>query len=330
MIETPTILILGAGASYPYGFPLGRKLVEDILELFPQSNHSDDRIRSANSHFDIMLGNLDIDISLMNRFSRNLRDSKIDSIDSFLENKDNSEFLAIGKMSILYTLHNYEHSNILRLDNWYRILWNALYVDTKSKDGFKLNKVSIITYNYDRSLEYYLLSCIKSSYGLDDREAYVLLSSTIKIVHIHGKIGVFNIENQVAKTPINMFNTLDYGVKIVDKDKLKLLSNNIKIIHDENINESDELKEANEILMSTERICFLGFSYATDNMSRLKIDNREGKKVICGSAFDMTDLEIERIRSKNPKLLSPFARTENHIFNKNAKCDEFLKHHFIL
>ena len=258
MIETPTTLILGAGASYPYGFPLGRKLVEDILELFPQSNHSNDRIRSANSHFDIMLGNLDIDISLMNRFSRNLRDSKIDSIDSFLEIKENSNFLEIGKMSILYALHRYEKSEeLLRIDNWYRVLWNSL--KTKSIEYFKLNKLSVITYNYDRSLEYYLLSCIKNTYDLDEKDACDLLFNTINIIHIHGKIGVFNIENQTLNLNINMFKTQDYGSEIKDKDKFKFLSKNIKIIHDENINESEELKQANEILATTTRICFLGF-----------------------------------------------------------------------
>ncbi len=35
MITTPTTLILGAGASYPYGFPLERSF-EDRLELFPR------------------------------------------------------------------------------------------------------------------------------------------------------------------------------------------------------------------------------------------------------------------------------------------------------
>ncbi len=31
MIEEPTVLVLGAGASLPYGFPTGSQLVSDAL-----------------------------------------------------------------------------------------------------------------------------------------------------------------------------------------------------------------------------------------------------------------------------------------------------------
>ena len=34
MIERPTVLILGAGASKPYGFPTGEKLLRDIVDIF--------------------------------------------------------------------------------------------------------------------------------------------------------------------------------------------------------------------------------------------------------------------------------------------------------
>ncbi len=32
MISTPTVLILGAGASHPYGFSLGRELADQIIK----------------------------------------------------------------------------------------------------------------------------------------------------------------------------------------------------------------------------------------------------------------------------------------------------------
>ena len=32
MIDTPVVLVLGAGASRPYGFPLGTELREDALQ----------------------------------------------------------------------------------------------------------------------------------------------------------------------------------------------------------------------------------------------------------------------------------------------------------
>jgi hypothetical protein len=38
MITTPTVLVLGAGASYPYGFPTGKGLRDLICETFSSTN----------------------------------------------------------------------------------------------------------------------------------------------------------------------------------------------------------------------------------------------------------------------------------------------------
>jgi len=41
MIERETVLVLGAGASMPYGFPLGRQLIKDISGHSLPSNCED-------------------------------------------------------------------------------------------------------------------------------------------------------------------------------------------------------------------------------------------------------------------------------------------------
>ena len=38
MITRPTVFILGAGASYGFGYPLGKNLVEIILKNFDSAN----------------------------------------------------------------------------------------------------------------------------------------------------------------------------------------------------------------------------------------------------------------------------------------------------
>ncbi|WP_291122938.1 hypothetical protein, partial [Flavobacterium sp. UBA6046] len=38
MVTRPTVFILGAGASYNFGFPLGKDLVEIILKNFDPEN----------------------------------------------------------------------------------------------------------------------------------------------------------------------------------------------------------------------------------------------------------------------------------------------------
>jgi hypothetical protein len=73
MISKNTVLVLGAGASYPYGFPLGKQLKQKILSL---QERPDDY--SAVHE----LGYLERDIS---EFQRRFRGSQLDSIDLFLE-----------------------------------------------------------------------------------------------------------------------------------------------------------------------------------------------------------------------------------------------------
>ena len=51
---------------------------------------------------------------------------------------------------------------------WYVYLFNQLGA---RKDDFNKNRISIITYNYDRSLEYFLFVALKFSYGISMAEA---------------------------------------------------------------------------------------------------------------------------------------------------------------
>ncbi len=255
-------------------------------------------------------------------FKHRLKSSKINSIDSFLEIEENADFINIGKVHILYALHNYENATqLVRYDNWYRFLWNVL--KAKSIKYFKSNKLKVVTYNYDRSLEYYLFNCIKNSYGLDEKDAFKLLSETIEIIHVHGKMGVFNVENHVLNLGISTNFRFDYGDKIEDKAKLEYLSNNIKIIHDNTISESIEIERANEIFSSTQRICFLGFGFAKENLKRLKI-NTSGKQIFC-SAYGLSEAFIKQ----NLRMNYEYFKTAT-IEKDNAECESFLTHHFIL
>lgn len=89
MIKTPTVLILGAGASKPYGFPLGEKLKVDMCkELTDQGQPLFTRMLQTT-------GRLEEDIK---HFANQLWRSEQPSVDAFLERR--KEFLDIGKEAI--------------------------------------------------------------------------------------------------------------------------------------------------------------------------------------------------------------------------------------
>ena len=90
MFEQPTVLILGAGASKPFGFPTGYELIRDIC-----TGKSFGTSESQQKEF--------------SRFQRDLRDSGQSSIDTYLENWP--EFEAIGKLAICREILEIELEN---------------------------------------------------------------------------------------------------------------------------------------------------------------------------------------------------------------------------
>src|ERR1041384_2040838 len=114
MITEETVLILGAGASADYGYPLGRELMLNIC----------DSLKKGFSPLYKNLVNCSFHSSDIERFATDLRECNLQSIDAFLENR--SEFEKIGKAAIAGTL--IPHEDVLRLSRtgWYEYLHSLL------------------------------------------------------------------------------------------------------------------------------------------------------------------------------------------------------------
>ena len=144
MITRPTVLILGAGASMPFGFPSGLELIDRICE----------RARGSDQQIIDVLDILNIKGDILGAFSNELRLAAPSSIDEFLENRQ--DYLEIGKALIAVVIAESEDS--LKLlgrqhpeRHWYRYLLSKL---RGSLSEFSQNQLSVITFNYDRSLEH--------------------------------------------------------------------------------------------------------------------------------------------------------------------------------
>ena len=93
MIEDPTVLILGAGASMPFGFPSGVMLKNEIYAIL-----RDKRNMALNQ-----LTNPTVVRNFMERLTY-----FSESIDTFLEHEKNKDNIELGKMAIAATLLPYE------------------------------------------------------------------------------------------------------------------------------------------------------------------------------------------------------------------------------
>ncbi len=177
--------------------------------------------------------------------------------------------------------------NIYRNPDWYFYIWNKLNC---SFDEIEKNGVSFITFNYDRTLETYLLNSITALYNKNDSESNDKLSS-IPIVHLHGKLGKNKFESP------NSF--VEFGQELNDSGRLLDASGSIKIVH-ENIDQDIEFAHAYELLYNAELIVILGLGYDDNNLRRLKIESIKGH--IIGSSYGLTSMEQRNIVKKYPNI----------------------------
>jgi hypothetical protein len=166
-------------------------------------------------------------------------------------------------------------------DSWYEYLFHQL--NTGFGD-FGENKLNVLTFNYDRSLEYFLFTALKAAYGKHGNECANLLKK-IPIIHLHGDLGELPCFNDTARF---------YETKITTAS-LKLASERIKIIHEDT--NAPQFGKAKELLASSELICFLGFGYYIVNLRRLGfLDGLPYKNAsIYGSTHGLTPAEQNHI-----------------------------------
>lgn len=293
MITKKTILILGAGASKPYGFPTGRELLYKVRTALEPNTTSDLRTRLVDQG---------IDGKDIHDFYNELTYSDTSSVDEFLEYRP--EFLPVGKLAITLSLIPFENDDTLfkralNEPSWYKYLFEKLYIPSLNK--FINNNLSIITFNYDRSLEHYLFTVLKGRSNKSENECATILEA-IPIIHVHGRLGALPWQEK----PGRLYSSVCFR-------NVKEVSEQIKVIR-KDIDESNEFEEAYDLYLSfAEKIIFLGFGYHEANLRRLRIGDLKGKTMI-GTCYGLEKSDIRPIKKWDIILYKP-----------NLKIIDFLK-----
>ncbi len=97
MIKNKVLLILGEGASAPYGFPLGTTLMAKIINSIQGKNR-----------YNELLNEFGFNLHKQQAFANELRNAMQPSIDLFVQNR--KDFLEIGKATIAASLIPYENT----------------------------------------------------------------------------------------------------------------------------------------------------------------------------------------------------------------------------
>jgi hypothetical protein len=293
MINEPTVLILGAGASMPYKFPSGVELRNLICGL---SN-------LGNENHQFLVQQLECDSGELRHFARTFHGSNIKSIDAFLARRP--EFTAFGKLSIATLLCQTELPKRVIPgdaennpdDHWYYYLWNVLVEEANTVDEFIGNQIRFITFNYDRSLEYFLHTSIKNTYGVSEEDALAILGK-IPILHVYGCLGEFHFLTGVNRRQFS---------NDIDAERIRIATTAIKVIPEDR--EYDPFLIARQWCYEANKIGFLGFGFDVLNIERLglkdvldrRYQDKHDRPLVVASAYDKTQAERNHYQS----LVSP-------------------------
>lgn len=183
MIRRRTVLILGAGASQPYRFPIGSELVDQICSEILDAPGRTGLITRLEDQYVASAGDAA-------RFAEALRGARTYSIDAFLETK--RRFRELGKAAIADVLLRAEipkwldNADVKR--DWYRYLFSILVQRNPEHFRAQARCLTIITFNFDRSFERALFSALRHSFEITAEQARSL-AMELDIHHVHGRLG---------------------------------------------------------------------------------------------------------------------------------------------
>lgn len=303
-----TVLVTGAGASQPYGLPLGVKLKHEVarltnlkpetptdhmasallkkLELGESRNKIEGTYFSPLNVTRIFKEN-SFDLEKVIDFGQRLSGSYLYSVDYFLE--INPDFSDVGKILIYLALIKRERRNTLyraNSDDWYKFFNNQV---VRRIQDLNSGEYYIVTFNYDRSFQHYFINAISSTLGINRRDACELLLEKIPIIHLHGRLGPLPEENDESG--------FKYGDLVFSPLEVYERAQNIMVL-DKEVQTTESFDRARELILNSERTLFVGFGYHQLSLDRLLPNTGDGSP-IWGSAVGKTSGEIENIQKNN-------------------------------
>ncbi len=320
MFKNPTVIILGAGASCHLGYPTGEQLVtadgtnsiisninrgellffgppntpginstaNECIKLLQKYDYIENtsevapyniRLDGSPASYHIALK----EIPKVQRFVSALKEYRPTNIDLFL--KYHPEFRTVGKDMIAGRILACENEAHIQgggvKDNWYNYLVEAIIKGCDTPEDIHKNKLTIVTFNYDISLEAFLYKRLKGvSFFKDEIDKFL---ESLEIIHIYGQLGLpkwqkncygndFAVPERTFEYQASSINTLQTirsvaeGIQVIGESKQQDFKN------------ATHVKLARKHISDAVNIFIFGYAFDPDNSNLLFYMGNENQK----------------------------------------------------
>jgi len=327
-----SLFILGAGASRELNMPTGIELKDLLIGALSAQTEGNRIVPNDPLMFQILQN-----ISPTSMFtsggtfeaSQRIKTGLVTarSIDNLLEaHMSDALAVRVGKAAICRTIMRAEGTSLLASpgkgmppdlssasNTWYGKFLQLIVDGTKfDKLSEKLKRLTVVTFNYDRTLEHFLYHAISEYYGVARSSVPEVLSS-LRIIHPYGTAGRLPWQEVAG--------SVEFGADVGSGDLLRLSEGIVTFSE----GSSEELGIDWSL---TRRIVFLGFAYHRINMQFLfpeKItptaDRFFNSINIYGSAKDVSPSNQKEIENE---LLGIFGKASNVSF-LGVTCSKFIE-----
>jgi hypothetical protein len=200
------------------------------------------------------------------------------SIDEFLARY--GEHSPLVKLAIAHRLNTkeeiYQHTDPQHADHWYLRLLDEFLSNDPALGGGVL---TVVTFNYDLSLEEFMFETIRARHRLTDEKARETLKA-LAVQHIYGHLGPLQSVHGEGRS---------YG-RFRSLDQLRDAARSISTCFEEASKVAVE--NAHPSISESAVVAFLGFGYSKENLGRLELKKclREGA-VVVGSMVRCPDAQ---------------------------------------
>ncbi len=328
MIAEDTVFILGAGASVPYGYPTGAELRNIICNQY-QTIIGRDILKRAQPEIREKI------VKEASEFASVFFRSSTPSIDLFLAR--NPSFEKLGKSAIIVSILSAERESEFRERcvapefDWYSYFFHRMTETIQQPEQYPKiadNKVTFISFNYDRSLEQFLYESMVNGFG----DNYALIAGSNDVKYFHKPFPIHHVYGRLPKMEFEGDSFWRYKNPMVDAPIDKMI-NGIKVIYQRTNSSLNKIKNA---ILKAKRIFFLGFGFAQENLEVLGAPGIfDNAKIIHGTVKGLKDREIRGIFPKlrqEKELIHSIRRNGSiyefgNIFLEDVDCKMLLRKH---